>query len=86
MKANNFERYFKDFEHPGRTGLTKGENIKIIIKRNNLKSPVYVGDTRGDFESAKFAGIPFVFARYGFGEVSEPDYTIFKFSELISLF
>jgi len=86
MKANNFEKYFKDYEHPGRTGLSKGENIKIIIERNNLKAPVYVGDTQGDFESAKFAGIPFVFASYGFGEVFGADYTIRKFSDLNNLF
>ncbi len=86
MKVNKFEKYFTDFEHPGRTGFPKGENIKIIVERNNLKSPVYVGDTKMDFESAKFAGIPFVFAAYGFGKVSGADYTIYKFSDLKSLF
>ncbi len=30
---------------------------KLIIDRNNLSNPVYVGDTKGDLEGAKLAGI-----------------------------
>lgn len=86
LKAHNLKKYFTDFECPGATGLSKGENNKIIIERNNLKSPVYVGDTEGDFRSAKFAKIPFVFAEYGFGKVSNPDYTIKTFSDLEKIF
>lgn len=29
--------YFKDYENSGRTGKPKGENIKLIIQRNNIK-------------------------------------------------
>ncbi|MEG2060205.1 MAG: HAD hydrolase-like protein, partial [Lachnospiraceae bacterium] len=39
LEAHNLEKYFIDFENPGRTGLSKGENIKIIIERNNLSNP-----------------------------------------------
>ncbi|WP_342561607.1 HAD family hydrolase [Paenibacillus sp. FSL R7-0345] len=80
-------RFFIDYENPGRTGLSKGENIKLIMQRNNLVNPVYVGDTEGDRKAAAFAGIPFVFASYGFGEVrEEPDYTINRLSDLVELF
>ncbi|MDF9841506.1 MULTISPECIES: HAD family hydrolase [unclassified Paenibacillus] len=79
-------RFFADYENPGRTGLPKGENIRLIMQRNNLESPVYVGDTAGDQKAAAFAGIPFVFASYGFGEVSDPDYTINRLSDLLELF
>ena len=34
----------------------KDENISLIVKRNGLKKPVYVGDTQGDFEACKKAG------------------------------
>lgn len=78
-------KYFTDYECPGRTGLSKGENNKLIIQRNNLKSPIYVGDTQGDADSAKFAQIPFVFAEYGFGNVSEYNYVIQQFKDLIDL-
>lgn len=83
---HRLDKYFTDFENPGRTGLSKGENIKLIMQRNHLTSPVYVGDTEGDQKSAAFAGIPFVYASYGFGEVHSPDYTIHRFSELLELF
>ena len=82
LKAHNMEQYFKDYECPGRTGLSKGENNKIIIERNNLKNPVYVGDTEGDKKAAHYSGIPFVYARYGFGKVEEYDYVIDNIEDL----
>lgn len=45
-----------------------------------------MGDTEGDQKAAAFAGIPFVFASYGFGEVSGADYTINRFCDLLELF
>ncbi|MRG86032.1 HAD family hydrolase [Salinibacillus xinjiangensis] len=79
-------RYFVDFENPGRTGLSKGENIKLVMERNELKTPVYVGDTDGDQKAAHYAGIPFVYAKYGFGEVEKYDYYIEKVEELVDMF
>ena len=83
---HKLEKYFLDYESHGRTGLSKGENINLIIERNHLDSPVYVGDTVGDFNAAKFAGIPFVYAKYGFGQVTEYDAAIEKFDELLTIF
>lgn len=85
FKFHKLEAYFLDFEHPGRTNLTKGENIKLLVERNNLLSPIYVGDTEGDLKAARFAKIPFVYARYGFGEVEGYDYAIDNFNELLEL-
>lgn len=79
-------KYFLDFENPGRTGLSKGENIQLIMERNHIKKAVYVGDTQGDMLSAKFAGIPFVFASYGFGKPEEYDYIIEKPIDLLHIF
>lgn len=83
---HKLDKYFSDYENPGRTGLSKGENIKLIIERNNLSKSVYVGDTEGDLKASKYAGIPFVFAKYGFGQVSEYDLAIEKFDDLLKLF
>jgi phosphoglycolate phosphatase len=83
--AHKLEKYFVDFESAGKTGLPKGENNKLIIKRNQLKNAVYVGDTLGDVKSAIDAGIPFVYARYGFGDVKVYDYVIDQFAELLNL-
>ena len=87
MKKNNITHLIKDFECFGNTGLSKSENISLIVKRNNLKNPVYVGDTQGDFEACKNAGIPFIWAAYGFGHPESNDYfaKIEKFTELEEL-
>lgn len=86
FKAHGLGKYFKDFEHPGRTGMPKGENIKLIINRNQLDSPVYVGDTQHDANAAREAGIPFIHAAYGFGKVSDFYKQIRAPKELLNIF
>jgi len=83
---HELDKYFLDFENPGRTGLSKGENIQLVMERNDVAKAVYVGDTKGDREAAKMADVPFVYAAYGFGEVDEFDYVIEEFEELLKLF
>ena len=77
----------KDFECFGRTELQKDENITLVMERNGLEpsDTVYIGDTMGDFTATKKAGIKFVFASYGFGDVAEPDYVISNMGELLKL-
>ena len=58
----------------------------FIARTYDMKSPVYVGDTMGDFLSCRKAGVPFVFASYGFGDVPEPDEIIRKPMDLVDLF
>lgn len=70
LDAHKFHSYFKDWECVGRTGQPKAENMKLVVQRNGLKAPVYVGDTQLDQESAQQAGVPFIHAAYGFGQVS----------------
>lgn len=83
--AHGLEGYFEDFENPGRTGLSKGENIQLIMERNSISSAIYVGDTQGDLDAARHAGIPFVFATYGFGQPEDYDYKINAIDELMEL-
>ncbi|ALS76450.1 HAD family hydrolase [Planococcus rifietoensis] len=83
---HKLDEHFVDFENPGRTGLSKGENIQLVMERNNVERAVYVGDTKGDHKAAKEAGLPFVYAAYGFGDVDEFDYVIDEFKELLNLF
>lgn len=52
----------------GDTGKPKGETIRILMERHGIISAAYIGDTQGDADAAKDAGIPFVWASYGFGE------------------
>ena len=36
LESCNLQKYFKDFEMSGRTGKSKGENIKLLMDRNGL--------------------------------------------------
>lgn len=85
LDFHGFNEIFDDFEMSGRTKKSKGENIKMIIERNNLDKAVYVGDTQGDYDAAKEASVPFVFAEYGFGSVENAKYFIKEFCELSSV-
>ena len=85
LDFHGFNEIFDDFEMSGRTKKSKGENIKLIIERNNLDKAVYVGDTQGDYDAAKAAGVPFVFAEYGFGSIDSFEYSIEEFYRLPSV-
>ncbi len=74
--------HFADWECPGGSGLEKGGNNKLIIERNSLSAAVYVGDTAGDLEAARYAGIPFIHAAYGFGTAEGCEESINTFEEL----
>ncbi len=63
----------KDHLCLGDNNLLKADNIKLIVEKHNLKSPVYVGDIQGDADSSKDAGVRFIFASYGFGNVRKED-------------
>lgn len=67
LEHYGFGKYFSDWEFSGRTGLPKGQNILLLMNRNSIDKAVYVGDTLLDMEAAQDAGIPFIFAEYGFG-------------------
>lgn len=86
LKTSGLSPYFEGHLCPGDTGNAKADNIRQVIRDYQLLSPVYIGDTEGDWRAAKNAGIPFVFASYGFGNVPSPDYTIKSFKELLNIF
>ena len=85
MKGAGMEPYIKDFLCFGQTQTSKDQTILKLMEKNNLTSPVYVGDTQGDADSCKKAGVPFIFAEYGLGDVKEDYPTIHSFSELKSI-
>lgn len=85
LKKTGFSYLFEDHLCPGDTNLLKADNIKLISKNNGYKNPIYVGDTQMDADACKAAGVPIVFASYGFGKVSNPDYVINTPMDLVSL-
>jgi phosphoglycolate phosphatase len=82
LSAHGFENDFSDIEMSGRTGKSKGDNIRLLMERNHIQDAVYVGDTESDEAAARFAGIPFVYAAYGFGTAGAPDRVIHDITEL----
>lgn len=85
LRSSGLKDYFCDYESHGKTGLSKGENIKLVMERNDIKNAIYVGDTMSDKMAADFAGIPFCFASYGFGEVAEYDYKLNDIADLLDI-
>ena len=84
--AHGLGKYFTDYEYWEHTGLSKAENIRLVMDRNSLKNSIYVGDTPHDALSAKTAGIPFIHASYGFAKVEEGKYaSIEKFEDLLQI-
>nr|MCR5222158.1 HAD hydrolase-like protein [Lachnospiraceae bacterium] len=85
-QKTGFGHYFKDQVCPDDTGLLKAGNIRLIADRHHLKHPVYIGDTQMDADACTEAGVPIVYAAYGFGKVEKPDFVIRKPMDLCDLF
>ncbi|QCX34731.1 HAD family hydrolase [Caloramator sp. E03] len=86
LEYHDLHKYFKDYECSGNTGLEKGENIRLVMKRNGIKNPIYVGDAKVDLEATKKVGIDFVYASYGFGSVDSFKIKIDSLKELLLYF
>ena len=84
MEGLGIGEYIKDYACYGDNKVSKGENIRLLMERNGLENVAYVGDTQGDANACKEAGIPMIFATYGFGEVENIEYQISNFAELLS--
>ena len=83
LQTTGLTPYVKDHLCPGDTSEAKAANIRSIVGKYHLKSAVYIGDTMGDYLATKEAGLPFLFASYGFGNVPEPDGIIEKPEDLL---
>ncbi|MDE6137367.1 MAG: HAD family hydrolase [Muribaculaceae bacterium] len=76
---------FDDSGAHGVNGLSKAENIALMVERHGLKHPVYVGDTQLDIDSAHSAGVPAAWCAYGFGTAVGAEHRIESFDQLLSL-
>lgn len=82
LEQCGFAELFCDFESAGKTGKSKGENIRLVMERQGIDKCVYIGDTQGDCDAAAEAGIPFIHASYGFGRVDNAVGVLTKLSDL----
>ncbi|MDD2981388.1 MAG: HAD family hydrolase [Hespellia sp.] len=71
LETTKMEKFFQGQLCFGDTNMSKDRTILKLLEQHNLKNVVYVGDTQGDADSCKKAGVPFVFAKYGFGDVPD---------------
>ena len=69
----------------GDTGTSKGKTIRTLMEKYDIESCAYVGDTQGDYEATVEAGIPFIWAGYGFGTPEGYAAKIHGFGDLLKL-
>ncbi len=85
LENSGLEPYIRDFMCYGDTLLPKGDTLRLLVEKHRMDSPIYVGDTQGDADACRQAGVPFVYAAYGFGQVNGCEIKINSFSELKKL-
>ena len=85
FEATGIEKYFTDWLCYGDTKQDKDVTMKMLIEKNGLKKPVYIGDTQGDYNACKKARVPMIYAAYGLGMVETPGVTINSITELLDI-
>lgn len=85
IDLNDEDPLISDIECYGNNFLSKGENIALVVERNNLDKAVYVGDIQSDYDSTCEAGLPFIHAAYGFGTIDAEVEKIDTFADLIDV-
>ena len=69
----------------GDTGTSKGRTIRTLMEQYGITSCAYIGDTQGDYEATVEAGIPFIWADYGFDTPADWNLRIHTPRDLILL-
>ena len=82
LTSMDMHRYFIDYEEWGRSGLLKADNIRLVMERNGVEKAVYVGDIQKDADASAKAGVPCIWAAYGFGPIDKPAGVLYEFSGL----
>lgn len=82
MEKLGLQDVFEDHLCHGDTGLPKGDTIRLLMERNAVTEAVYIGDTQGDCDASRAAGIPFIFCAYGFGSPDRYDARLEDFRQL----
>ena len=85
MKKIGVEHLFTGHLCFGDTQTEKGETIKTLMSKYDIKDTVYIGDTQGDYEATLVAGIPFIWASFGFGKVEGCAAKVDDFKELVNI-
>ncbi len=86
LGLSGLEPYLKGFDCNGMAHAPKDIMIKNMINKFSLKNPVYIGDTGGDEKATMTAGVEFIHAAYGFGEIKYNHHSFSSFGEIVSFF
>ena len=82
LTSMDMHSYFVDYEEWGRSGLLKADNIRLVMERNGAEKAVYVGDIQKDADASAKAGVPCIWAAYGFGHIDKPAGVLNEFVDL----
>ena len=85
MEKMGLEPYIQGHLCYGDTGTSKGQTILRLMREHNIENCAYVGDTQGDYEATVEAGVPFIWATYGFGVPGGYEAKIDTFDQLLTL-
>ena len=85
LDGNNVRDNFRDYIAASSINISKSDAIKKIISDNKIECAIYVGDTIYDQEAIKDTNIPFIWAKYGFGNNLNGEYSIKCFNEIVSV-
>jgi phosphoglycolate phosphatase len=83
MNMSGLGACFSGADCNGLSGLGKADMLRRLVETRGLETAVYVGDTQGDQDSARVAGMSFALARYGFGSVPGAALAFDGFSDLV---
>ncbi|MGN0213778.1 MAG: HAD family hydrolase [Muribaculaceae bacterium] len=86
MRFTGIEDCVTDYLSYGMRQKSKSENLLYLKQKHGLAMPVYVGDTQSDCNNAHLAGMPFVYASYGFGKCEGYDLRVDKFVDIVEYF
>lgn len=86
MNHTKTRHLFMDYMEHGMNLQPKHHNLKLLIEKNKLKAPVYVGDTDSDSNQSAMANVPFVFVTYGFGTTKNYTKQFDSFTQLVNYY
>lgn len=86
MECLGIKPYITDILSFGDTGRPKGDNMLLLKERYGLQQPLYMGDIDADGRETHRVGLPFVFARYGFGETDDYELAFDSFDDFTEFF
>lgn len=70
----------------GNTHRPKGDNMLLLKEKYGLQQPLYMGDIDADGQETHRVGLPFVYARYGFGQTDDYELAFDSFTDFTEFF